>query len=102
MVAALEIKSIFKKMADESKSIFSNNTMIPVSLVTAFVAMTVSVVIAFTSIRKDVDHSVNAITNMADRINQLEKDYIKKDEMLLRMQIIQTDIADIKEQIKGK
>lgn len=102
MVAALEIKSIFQKMADESKSILTNNTMIPVSLVTAFVAMTVSVVIAFTSIRKDVEHTVNTMANMGNRINQLEKDYIKKDEMLLRMQIIQTDIADIKERIKGK
>lgn len=101
MVATIDnLKTSILEMAEETKSIFTSNTMIPVSLVTGLISLIVGAVMAFTSIRKDVDHTVNAVLNMGARVTQMEKEYVRKDEMNYKLDAIQDDLKDIKERLK--
>jgi hypothetical protein len=91
----------FLKMAEEAvKNTLSQSTLVPISLLTYFVGMTVTVVVSFTSLRKDVDHTIDAVLSQSARLQKMEQEAVKKDELMLRLENIQKELENIKDRIK--
>jgi hypothetical protein len=84
----------FQAMQEIAKNLVNQNTLIPLSLVITLVMILAGFVVSHTTL-------TNKVERLEFEMRRVEERYITKELYQTRMDIIQRDIQEIKELLKG-